>query len=623
MRVAGRYRLDRNLSRGRIGEVWLAHDLELGRDVVLKRLAAAGAAGFDRLWAEGRALARFSHPHVVTLYDRVRSKRRGAASWLVMEYVPGGSLDGRPPMPPSLAARLGAEIAGAVAALHAAGIVHCDIKPGNIVVTGDGAAKLADFGAAYRAGDVETISPNGPSSFTPAYAAPEVMQGRPVPESDVFSLGATVYALIAGEAPRRGAPPQQETHPPEGEPRGWDDTDAYVAAREAARASILLEADVGPLAGVLSAMVRPEPADRPDAAGARRLLEQVAGAHEPVPEPVDADGAEPGGPPGSRRRWRPAVAASAAAGAAALVLILAWLNVHGDHPRATAAPTPVPAPVHRADLRGADPCALLDPVSLRGFGRAELDRQYGNFDRCDVIVQPPGDDTEVDVLVDFDLDPPPEGIAPARTVGVVSVVENPEESDTCYRTLVLSGVHDSTVRVIAKRYDPGRAPLCAIADAATATAVDAFNRGPLERRSPPANSLIHQDACTLLTAKALAIVPGVDAADPDPGFGNWDCDWESTTSHMDVSLRFDQGRPPSAEDGTSTRLNGYRAFLIPEGEGDGTCLVQVVYRFYRSLPGGQGAETVRLLVKGDHPVDRLCTVATDLARAATARLPRA
>jgi serine/threonine protein kinase len=203
MKVAGRYRLDRNLSRGRIGEVWLAHDLELGRDVVLKRLAAAGAAGFDRLWAEGRALARFSHPHVVTVHDRVRSKRRGAASWLVMEYVPGGSLDGRPPMSPSLAARLGAEIAGAVAALHAEGIVHCDIKPGNIVVTGDGAAKLADFGAAYRVGDVETITPNGPSSFTPAYAAPEVMGGWPVPESDVFSLGATVYGLIAGEAPRR------------------------------------------------------------------------------------------------------------------------------------------------------------------------------------------------------------------------------------------------------------------------------------------------------------------------------------------------------------------------------------------------------------------------------------
>ncbi|TDD02421.1 serine/threonine protein kinase [Nonomuraea deserti] len=617
MRVAGRYRLDRNLSRGRIGEVWLAHDLELGRDVVLKRLAAAGAAGFDRLWAEGRALARFSHPHVVTIHDRVRSKRRGAASWLVMEYVPGGSLDGRPPMSPSLAARLGAEIAGAVAALHAEGIVHCDIKPGNIVVTGDGAAKLADFGAAYRVGDVETITPNGPSGFTPAYAAPEVMRGRPVPESDVFSLGATVYALIAGEAPRRGAPPQQETYPPEGEPRGWDDTDAYVAAREAARASILLEADVGPLAGALSAMTRPDPADRPDAAGARRLLEQVAGAHEPVPGPVDADGAEPGSPPGPRRRWRPAVAASAAA--LVLIAVAAWLYFPRDRPPATAAPSPV----RQADLRAADPCALLDPASLRGFGRAELDRQYGNFDRCDVIVHPPGDDTEVDVLVDFDLDPPPEGIAPARTVGMVSVVENPEESDACYRTLVLSGILDSTVRVIAKRYDPGRASLCAIADAATATAVRAFNGGPLEQRSPPSNSLIHQDACTLLTAKALAVVPGVDAADPDPGFGNWDCDWESTTSHMDVSLRFDQGRPPSAEDGTSTRLNGYRAFLVPEGEGDGTCLVQVVYRFYRALPGGQGAETVRLLVKGAHSMDRLCKVATDLARAATVRLPRA
>nr|SBO98583.1 hypothetical protein BN4615_P8099 [Nonomuraea gerenzanensis] len=275
------------------------------------------------------------------------------------------------------------------------------------------------------------------------------------------------------------------------------------------------------------------------------------------------------------------------------------------------------------DRRTADPCALLRPAALGRFGRTELDPDYGNFDRCDVLVTPPSDPV-VDVKVDLDLDPPPEQAKPARTTGVVAVVEEPVESHACDRTLIIDGVTDMTITVTAKRDDDGRTPLCPIADAATAEAVRTLNRGPLARRSPGphAESLAQEDACTLLPARALETVPGIDAADPDRGYGGWGCEWGSTTSDLWLDLWFDRGEPPDAAGGTATRLNGLPAFVRPEAEGEETCLVEVVHRTY---PAGRGrtAETLRLLVGGSRPPDPLCRMATRLAGFATAELTRA
>ncbi|MEQ4725611.1 serine/threonine-protein kinase [Nonomuraea sp. B19D2] len=607
MTVGGRYRQETCLVSSRATEVWLARDLLLNRDVVLKRMLVDNA-GFSRLQAEARALAAFNHPHVVTLYDAVQDDDE-AASWMVMEHVPGGSLDEHPPMPPEQAARLGAQIAGALAALHAKGIVHLDVKPGNIILTGDGVAKLADFGAAYRVGGRETITPNGAISYTVDYASPEVVTGRPEPASDVFSLGATLYALVAGRPPRPGVDEEE--------------SDAYVTAWEAARGAVEMTADVGPLESLLADMLQPDPVERPSAAEVRRRLEKLAGSAPTRPRRLEklAGSARP------RPRRRPFILV----GAALVVVVAAYAVYHTVSGLTASSAGPSAGPVAPSagppasligDPRSADPCALTDPAALRRFGRAELDVDYGNFDRCDVIVLPPTRGV-VDVQVWLDRDPPPERAQPARTVGPVEVIDHPAESEVCRRTLLLPGVEDTVVKVIANMEEDGKVDLCAIADAATTTAAQALAAGPIERRSPPlpAASLAQRDACALLRGIAIEAVPGVDATSPDPGFGGWHCSWDGTTGDTWVNLQFDRElRRNTEDDGTPTRVNGYRAFVTPKGEGGGTCLLQVIYRSYADQRGESAVEKVRIVVGGSRPTDRLCRMATDLARSATAQL---
>lgn len=630
-----RYRLIKGPIRGGSGEVWLAYDRDLGRRVALKRalLGDRGAADFDRLRAEARALAQFSHPHVVTLYDAVRLGKPGkATSWLVMEYVAGGSLDRRKPMPPEHAALIGAQVADALAALHAAGIVHCDIKPGNVVLTQSGNAKLADFGAAYRVGGRETITPNGAISYTPGYAAPEAARGQPEPASDVFSLGAMVYALVMGRPPRgqKGSPEEAG--------------DDYIAEVKAAKGVVDLDADGGPLHDVLAAMLQRDPRDRPRAAEARRLLEEIASAPEALTLPIpDVDtAADPdsvdGEPAAGRRIWNallasvkqhPRLATGAAAAAVALAVVVPLVQVAQGAGEGDARPgeTALSAKNARSvigDPRTADPCALTEPAALRPFGDTELDIDYGNFDRCDVLVYS-GEDSAVDVKVSFDNGPAPEQAAPAKTIGAVSVVEGDAQSDECDRTLLLPGDRSTNITVTARQTGKGPAPLCGIADVATRSAAKVIGRGEIPRRSPqlPAVSLVHQDACLLLDADALASVPGIDASHPDVGFGRWDCEWDSTTTDLFVSLRFDRDQPPTAADGKATRLSGYRAFIEPKGDGDRTCLARVVYRSYADQDSQRAVEMVQLVVGGSRSTHRLCELATNLASSAATQLPHA
>ncbi|MGI5328167.1 serine/threonine-protein kinase [Actinomadura nitritigenes] len=569
--VADRYRLVRTLVGGATGEVWLARDVVLGRDVVVKRPGPkyAGRAGAALLRAEARALAKFEHPHVVTLYDAVfTGPAEDPESWLVMAYVPGGSLADGAPRPPWEAARLCAQIAGALEALHAKEIVHCDVKPGNVLLDHDGTAKLADFGAAYRLHGSGTITPNGPLSYTPGYAAPEVPRGAPEPASDVYSLGVTLHALIAGRSPGRGA---------------------------AARRRGALAREAGPLRGLVKRMLHPNPAKRPS------LAEVRAGLEPPCATRIDTDLA--------RRRGRRVLTLVAAAPVPALALSAAvFLWPLGGTPRA-----------YIGDRRSADPCALADPDVVARFGATKLDPYYGNFDRCDVTVEPPGQD-QVDVelqLLDVADDAP---AGPVRRLHGFRVVAEAQEGQECHREIRLPAAGGGGTVDVSATQESRRAPLCAIAEAAVEHATGVLHRGPLAQRRlhRPADSLIHRDACTLLGASVLRIPPG-PAPSPKPRFGRWGCGW-SGAGPLRVTLLFDQGDPLDAGDGRPVRLAGRAAFV---GSDDaGTCETEIVHRTFW-FHGNPKVEALKLIVAGDLPAAGRCAKSMRLAEAAAkaARTP--
>ena len=209
--LAGRYRIDARLGAGGMGTVWRAHDQQLDRDVALKILGSslagdpALAGRFDR---EARALAAVASPHVVAIHDVVA--RPGADPFIVMELCPDGSLgdrldrDGRLPVDEALP--LLADAAEGLAALHSRGILHRDVTPRNVLISG-GRAKLGDLGVA-REGTPEERLPRsdltapGTTVGTLAYLAPELLEGVPPSRaSDVYGLGAVAYRTLTGALP--------------------------------------------------------------------------------------------------------------------------------------------------------------------------------------------------------------------------------------------------------------------------------------------------------------------------------------------------------------------------------------------------------------------------------------
>ncbi|MFD5127912.1 serine/threonine-protein kinase [Streptomyces olindensis] len=640
---AGRYVLKEVIGTGRGGDVWLAHDTVVGQDVALKRERVEGEreTAVRRLLGEPRALAKFrDHPHVVTLFDVLTvppgrdgdgdgegGGDAGEAYWFVMEYVPGGGLDRQPPLSPGRVARVGAQLADALAALHRAGIVHCDVKPANVGLTGCGTAKLLDFGAAYRVGGTETITANGPYSFTPDYAAPELARGNvPRPASDVFCLAATLHALVTGSPPRGD----------DGEGSGEDT--ARLTHWKAEQGVVEMDAEaVGPLYPVLAAMLRRDPAQRPDAAEAGRLLAAVAESGAPAP---DGGSTAPGG--GRRRRaWFGAALGVCAALALGLVALPG-----GDDGDGTGTGTrdsagrQLPEDPGKGgtrsligDPRTADVCALTDPAALGRFGRSEVDVDYGNFDRCDVLVHT-DDSTRIDVSLQLRRGAPPEASEPVRTIGSVAVREQPAEPDECGLLLSRDAGDDKEGDAgdgmyVGVRVDVGHgevaggaAALCAVADTAARSAAGVLNRGPLPRRSPgyPAASLAWADACALLDAKALSVVPGVKADVPEAGVANWECEWFSDVDDLEADIAFFRDEPRSARDGRTVELSGYHAVVEPEGNGAGTCTVFVAYREYGGRDAETAVEMLRLYVGGQRPMGQLCGMATDLAASAAARL---
>jgi eukaryotic-like serine/threonine-protein kinase len=260
--VAGRYRLSDPIGRGAMGIVWRGRDELLDRDVAVKEVQITSLATpadaeiiYQRTLREARTAARLSHPGVVTVFDVVEEN---GSPWIVMELVAARSLDQviaeDGPLPPLEASQVGAGLLSALASAHAAGVLHRDVKPSNVLITADGRAVLTDFGIATFEGD-PGLTQVGMVVGTPGFTAPERVRGKLAsPASDLWSLGATLYAAVEGRGP---------FDRPGGSVMIMDG----VINEDAPRAP-----SAGPLAPVIEALLRGDPAARPDSETAARLL---------------------------------------------------------------------------------------------------------------------------------------------------------------------------------------------------------------------------------------------------------------------------------------------------------------------------------------------------------------
>ena len=269
--IAGRYLLIAEVGRGAMGVVWRARDERLGRTVAVKELRPGmGMSGtqvrhsYLRARREARIAASLQHPNAVAVYDVADHDER---PYLIMEYVPSRSLAEvlveRTVLDPVEAVEIGAQMASALVAAHEIGIVHRDVKPANILLAENGVAKLTDFGISRAAGDV-TVTATGEMLGTPAYVAPEIAQGRAAnAASDVFSLGATLYAAVEGVPPFGTGP------------------SAIALLLRIVNDEIRPPEQQGPLTDTLMWMLRNDPADRPSMEAARRSLRAVAASLSP------------------------------------------------------------------------------------------------------------------------------------------------------------------------------------------------------------------------------------------------------------------------------------------------------------------------------------------------------
>ncbi|MFJ7076061.1 serine/threonine-protein kinase [Streptomyces sp. NPDC098781] len=269
--VSGRYRLADAIGSGGMGRVWRAHDEVLHRAVAIKELTAAlyvSESDQERLLArtraEARAAARINHSAVVTVHDVLEHDGR---PWIVMELVEGYSLADavkeRGRIEPAEAARVGLWVLRALRAAHSAGVLHRDVKPGNVLISADdGRVLLTDFGIAQIEGD-STITRTGEVVGSVDYLAPERVRGHdPGPASDLWALGATLYTAVEGRSPfRRTSPLSTMQAVVDEEP---------TAPQQA-----------GPLAPVITALLRKDPATRPGAAEAEQMLAEAAEGRRP------------------------------------------------------------------------------------------------------------------------------------------------------------------------------------------------------------------------------------------------------------------------------------------------------------------------------------------------------
>ncbi|MFC4020610.1 protein kinase [Micromonospora sp. GCM10011542] len=328
--VADRYRLLSPLGQGGMGRVWKARDEVLHRDVAIKELVPPPSLTDEerremreRSLREARAIARLNHVNVVRIFDVLRTD---GDPWIVMEYVASKSLqdhlaeDG--PVSPARAVEIGLGVLGALKAAHKAGVMHRDVKPGNVLLGDDGRVVLTDFGLATIPGD-PNVTRTGMVLGSPAYIAPErAREGTAGPEADLWSLGATLYAAVEGKSP-------------------YARPSAIATLAALATEPMPPPKNAGPLKPVLNGLLRKDPNERINAEVAERLLRRAGGKRArsislldgvrrpgpngpreprppvvPAPRPAEERADKPVTPPAPRT---PPVTAAPAGGAASSV----------------------------------------------------------------------------------------------------------------------------------------------------------------------------------------------------------------------------------------------------------------------------------------------------------------
>ncbi len=613
--VFDRYRLEERIGAGGMGVVWRATDLLLDQPVALKRVSLAGVEDQQaeltrqRALREARLAARLRHHRsVVAIYD-VRIDDGDV--WLVLEYLPSRSLAQilaeRGPLDSGRVARIGAQVADALAAAHALGIEHRDVTPGNVLITADGAAKLTDFGISHLTGDTQ-LTQTGAISGTFAYLAPEVAStGKSSPASDVFSLGSTLYAAIEGQPP-------------------FGTADNALQLLSIVRVGVIRPPTVaGEFTPLLMRLLELDPATRLDAATARDKLDEFATR-------VNASTRDLQTRPAPPRRWSPRypVLTAVLALITLAALVVGTTLVLGDGgEEASVVATPVlPATVGPIALTGdpkaADPCALIEPAPLRQFGRPFITISY-LMDSCEATIATPHGDVDLNVVFDI----PAESVASVggtpQQLGDLTIVRKGTTVGTfmtyCRNVLLLA---DRT-RIYIEVYGPAPVDLCAVAEVGTVVAVNVLARDGISYRPDRTSGwlLAGSNACEVLDPAARSKVPSLNSTIRFPGFANWSCTWGATsTSSPQVRLGFRlDDRIYEDEYGDPTTIAGRRAWLrtVPGNNNPQRCSAFVVHRPAPSATAPN--EIIEIKVDAPGSSADLCARATELATAAVSNLP--
>ncbi|MEU4232680.1 serine/threonine-protein kinase [Nonomuraea sp. NPDC026600] len=378
--IANRYRLLSPLGQGGMGTVWRAVDELLRQEVAVKEVRlppeldqAARAELTERTLREARAAARLrSHPSIVTVLDVVMD---GGRPWIVMELINGRSLDQivrqDGPTSPSRTAWVGQHVLDALTAAHSMGVLHRDVKPGNVLITQDGRVLLTDFGIATVAGDA-ALTQTGLLNGSPGYIAPERLRGEADgPSADLWSLGATLYTVVEGGPAFSGMNAAAVM--------------AAVLLHEPAPARL-----AGPLAPVLAALLEKDPNRRCTAEQAAVWLRDVARGDVPESVPTVPREQGRGRARAARRRRVALVGGSAAAALCVAAGLVIWMNMRGvpqDPGKETlpatgstsSAPSPAAVKLFRTQPKT---CQLLSNTQARTLLSGTVTRPLLSTMRC-------------------------------------------------------------------------------------------------------------------------------------------------------------------------------------------------------------------------------------------------